>query len=285
MALSACSPGKPVPVPQPVTAKTPCGGLTFDGFPFLEKPIEASYFVCKPQAFAMQFNPTSKTALWTTEHVVGQVVDAAPITYAQDVRPDPDLPQGVRNEMYDFVHQGWAMWQMAPAQDFGQDRVAISHSFYLSNMLPVPGANRAGILTRLEANIRQWSKLYGDLYVVTGPVYFQDQPAAWIGGPPPRAQGAIHRHYTTDEDPQHPHKGKMGVPNYVFKVIYAPRIHQAVAFIIPNAQVAPVSALPGYAASVATVERYTHLRFFPQMPAAARQALVTGVSTQAWILH
>lgn len=285
LALSACSHDKPVPVPHPVTAKTPCGGLTFGGFPKLTPPVKLSYFVCKPQGFALQFNPTSKTSLWTTEHITAQAISAPPIAYAKDVRADPDLPEGTRNELYDFERQGWAMWQMAPAKDFGQNRVAISHSFYLSNMLPVPAANRSGILAWLEGNIRLWAQQYGELYVVTGPIYLNGEPAAWIGGPPPRKQGVVHRRYTTSDDPRHPHKDKMGVPNYVFKVIYAPKIHQAVAFVIPNAQVAPSNALPQYATNVATVERYTHIEFFPELPANERQALVNTVSAPAWILH
>lgn len=283
--VTACSHDTPVPVPSPVTAKTPCGDLTHAGFPALALPLRSTYFVCKPQGFALQFNPATKTSLWVAEHVVGATLASPPIAYSEDVRPDPDLPADLRSEMYDFAKSKWAMWQMAPAKDFGGNRVAINRSFYLSNMLPVPLANRKGILDRLELNIRQWAQQYGDLYVVTGPIYLEDQAADWIGGPPPRTQGVVRHRYTTENDPKHPHKNKLGVPHYVFKVLYAPAAHQAVAFIVPNAQVAPVSALPGYATSVAMVEHYTHLRFFPQLPAAERQALVTTVAPNAWILH
>ena len=46
----------------------------------------------------------------------------------------------------------------------------MSESFYLSNMSPQdPGFNR-GIWRQLEARVRDWADLHGEVFVVTGPV-------------------------------------------------------------------------------------------------------------------
>lgn len=281
--VGACSSSKPVPVPKVITAKTPCGDLTFAGFPHLSPDISDPYFVCKKGTYALEFNPKSKTSLWVTEHLMGDQLDHPEAGYTKDYRPDPDLGSDVRSELYDYLHQGYEPGLMAPVADFQADPIKMSRAFYLSNAAPQNAENQKGIWRALEHNVRQWAQAKGELFVITGPVYPRGQTMAWIGGPPPPKEGVIKRRYST-VDKKNPYKGKMGVPYSFYKVIYDPRSHQAVAFIIPN-QNEPVQLLPRFATSVAQVEAATRLTFFPNLPAAERQQLVNTVTPQAWILH
>lgn len=283
LSLAACSPDKPVPVPRTITDKTPCGTLTYAGFPKLDPEIKAPFFVCKKDTFALEFNPTSKTPLWATEHLMGATLSAGTAPYAEDFRPDPDVPEAVRSQMYDYAMQGYDRGQMAPAEDYGQDLVKISRSFYLTNTVPQNPDNNRGIWSVLERNVRDWAIAKGELYVITGPIYPRGQTAAWIGGPPKRQGGAVQHRYSTP-DLKNPYKGKMGVPVYLYKVILDPKTHQAVAFIIPNQSV-PASELPRYATSVAMVEQYTRLTFFPDLTPAQHQQVVNTVLPSAWVLH
>jgi endonuclease G, mitochondrial len=282
--LTACAPSQPVPVPRQITDKTPCGNLTFAGFPMLTPEIKAPYFVCKKDTYAAEFNPTSKTPLWVVERVTGTVAAAPMAPHVADFRPDPDIPTGLRTELYDYDQQGYAIGAMATPAEFGADAVRISRTYYLSNTLPQNPSNAAGIWALLDQNVREWAAAKGELYVISGPIYPQGTVAAWIGGPPKREGGPLQRRYSQGEDQKQPYKGKMGVPAYLYKVIYDPQAHQAVAFVIPNQDV-PAAMLPRYATSVALVEQYTHLRFFPDVPEAQRQGLVNLVSPQAWVLH
>lgn len=283
LVLTACTPDKPVPVPRHITDKTPCADLTFAGFPLLNPELKKPFFVCKKGTYAAEFNPTSKTPLWVTERVIGSQAMAPTAAHVADFRPDPDVPGGVRNELYDYDKQGYAVGQMSIPANFGADAVKISRTYYLSNTLPQNPQNQAGIWAALDQNVRQWAQAKGELFVISGPIYPRGNVVAWIGGPPKREGGPIQHRYS-EANQKDPYKGKMGVPVYLYKVIYDPQSQQAVAFVIPNQDV-PVSDLPRYATNVSLVEQYTHLRFFPDVPDAQRQQIVNTVLPQAWILH
>jgi len=273
--LASCSHSKPVPVPR--GANAPCADLAGAGFPVLTPEITAPYFLCRPGTYALEFNPVSKTALWVTEHLVGTDLNAQ-AARAPDFRDDPMLPADVRNTTNDFTN-GYAPGHLASTDDYVADPVKMSWTYYLSTVVPQHPGSR-DIWARLEQNVRAWAQAKGQLYVISGPIYNGGQAAAWIGGPPP-PKGPVRARYSVP-NPRDAHKGKMGVPTHLYKVIFDPATRQAVAFIIPN-QAVPVAQLPYYAVSVQQVEAATHLTFLPNLPNRAQ--VVGTVTPTAWILH
>ncbi len=163
-----------------------------------------------------------------------------------DFRPDPEILGGSAT-LADYKRSGYDRGHLTPAGDMVFSREAMSETFYMSNMCPQAAAFNRGIWKVLEDQVREWVRLYGSAYVVSGPVL--SKPAE-----------------------EYPSIGesKVTVPEFFYKAILVP-IYQdgldvcadviAIAFVIPN------KACEGdfwqYAASVDEVEEITGLDFFP----------------------
>ncbi len=134
----------------------------------------------------------------------------------------------------DYAKSGYDRGHLAPANDMSWSQTAMSESFFYSNMSPqLPAFNR-GVWKKLEALVHGWASLYGNIMVVTGPVF----------------------------SPYYDCAGQVAVPIAYYKVVMktAPP-YESIGFIIPNAG----SALPieNFAQSVSEVEKRTGIDFFP----------------------
>lgn len=168
-----------------------------------------------------------------------------------DFRPDPQI-EGGSATLADYKKSGYDRGHLTPAGDMVFSREAMSETFYMSNMCPQAAAFNRGIWKDLEDQVREWVRLYGAAYVVSGPVL--SKPASeypFIG------------------------QSKVAVPEFFYKAILVPIFQDdsdqdspeecadlmAIAFVIPN------KGCDGdfwrYAASVDEVEQITGLDFFP----------------------
>ena len=171
-----------------------------------------------------------------------------------DFRPDPQIDGGSAT-LADYKKSGYDRGHLTPAGDMVFSREAMSETFYMSNMCPQAAAFNRGIWKDLEDQVREWVRLYGAAYVVSGPVL--SKPASeypFIG------------------------QSKVAVPEFFYKAILVPiyedgldlagadALHAcadviAIAFVIPN------KACEGdfwrYAKSVDEAEEITGLDFFP----------------------
>ncbi len=135
----------------------------------------------------------------------------------------------------DYKGTGYDKGHLCPAGSMKINQDAMDDSFYMSNISPQnPGFNR-GIWNRLEQQVRRWVKVYGDLYVVTGPVF--DSEMAGIGA------------------------NNVSVPKRFYKVVYACEGEgKMIGFILPNEK--SDQDLTDYSVSVDEVERITNIDFY-----------------------
>ena len=112
-------------------------------------------------------------------------------------------------------------------------------------MVPqVPNHNR-GIWKQLETAVRIWVNEGKDIYVITGTFY----------------------------NKEHKQIGKrVGVPDYMWKVIIDAKSKKGIAFWFPNAPL-PVEDLPKYVVSIDEIEKKTSINFSPKMPEKLQKAL------------
>lgn len=137
----------------------------------------------------------------------------------------------------DYTNSGYDRGHLCPAGDMTQSAEAMDETFYMSNISPqVPGFNR-GIWKSLEKQVREWGERE-QIYVVTGPVFREKKGS--IG------------------------KSEVTVPGHYYKVIYAPGREQMIAFILPNEK--SKKKFTDYIVSVDSVENFTGIDFFPQLP-------------------
>ncbi len=169
-------------------------------------------------------------------------------------RPDPEILGGSAT-LADYKRSGYDRGHLTPAGDMVFSREAMSETFYMSNMSPQTPAFNRRIWKDLETQVREWVRLYGTAYVVSGPVL--SKPAE-----------------------EYPSIGEnnVAVPEFFYKVILVPIYEEgveqestealetcadviAIAFVIPN------KGCEGdfwqYAVSVDEVEEITGLDFFP----------------------
>lgn len=262
--------------------------------------MKASNFVCH-KGLALQYATPVRSALWVTEHLKAENLDENKVSREREqFLPDPVLPKGLTPDPNRFTNTGYDRGHLAPAADFKENPAGMRHSFFTSNIVPQVPENNRGIWAKLEKNVRAWAMQKGEVYVVTGPVYYANgkpfTPVGWLAFDKGKAQYVIEE-YEPQEEAQDPNDKKkkkktpkkkrpaagIAVPSHLYKVIYDPKANTAIAFVVPNAAV-PESALAQYATTVAEVERVTNLRFFPELPFESQAALKTQVNPHAWLI-
>ncbi len=151
-------------------------------------------------------------------------------------RPDPRVPKGSASKR-DYRGSGYDRGHLVPAGDMTFSAKAMSETFYLSNMSPQVRNFNGGIWRELEESTRYWTKKFGRLYVVTGPV-LTGEIREKIGG------------------------NGVSVPDQYYKVLLdldEPEI-KAIGFLIPNE--VSVDPLKAYAIPIDEIEELTGLDFF-----------------------
>lgn len=292
MGVSGC---KSSNTPVPTASGSPCWETTFSGFPRLEPPMKSSTFMCH-QGFAFQYSIPTLTALWVTEHLKAEDFTAPIQRVSQPrVREDAFMKEGLTPPPSKFLSGPYVPGRLAPRLDFPNRPASQDHADLTSNMVAQDAGNKDGIWSRLENNVRAWTVQKGELFVVTGPIFFAGNrpftPAGWISTKKGKIAYVIEEYKNENSTDIHGKKKKkpsrapdsIAVPSHLFKVIYDPKANTAIAFVVPNANIAP-NALPRYATSVAEVERLTGLRFFPGLSFQEQGALKTRVIPQAWPL-
>jgi len=112
----------------------------------------------------------------------------------------------------DYSHSGYTRGHMAPAGDMAFSQEAMQESFYMSNMTPQIKHFNGGVWRELEENVRDWAYDNDALYIVSGPIFYNDNYKK-IGK-----------------------KNKVAVPDAFYKAIldYEGRKKKSIGFIIPH---------------------------------------------------
>ena len=191
------------------------------------------------QAFAVLHSATTRTPLYSAEHLTRDTITAARgVPREGAFHPEPALPDGEQAELQDYARSGFDRGHMAPSGDM-PDQDAQQESFSLANMVPqAPKLNR-GIWVGMESAVRRLAEREGDLYVVTGPIF----------------RGAELQRV-----------GNVIVPSHTFKAVMSVRRGLAAAYVAKNVDSAPWAVI-----NMAQLADLTGLNVFPALPAGARQ--------------
>jgi endonuclease G len=216
--------------------------------------------------YVLSHDDEHKTPNWVVEHLTpGRFTGPGDRKAQRDpFQPDPDLKKGKRAELVDYrakLPNGrkFDRGHMAPAASMKFSKEAMTESFYLSNMSPQqgPGLNQH-IWAELEGVVRDWSCDRGELYVITGPIYDNDNPD--LLGP-----------------------NEVAVPTAFYKIAYDPVSKRLIVFILPNERVdkrgKPVlEALKPYVTTLRKVEEHANLKLLTGLSTRERRRLSTLVS-------
>ena len=140
----------------------------------------------------------------------------------------------------DYKRSVWTHGHMCPAGDNKWDEVAMRESNLLTNICPQNASLNSGLWNKIEQDCRNWSKIYGDLYIVCGPILY-NQDHETIGA------------------------NKIVVPEAFFKVILClTGTPKAIGFVVKNNE--GKKKKDQFVNTIDEVERITGIDFFPNLP-------------------
>ena len=141
------------------------------------------------------------------------------------------------SQLVDYKGSGYDRGHLVPAADMNRNEIAMSESFFLSNMSPQKPSFNRGVWRKLETAIRNLSLEYDTIFVITGPVV-GDNPAR-IG------------------------PNKVIVPKSYFKVLYLPQINKMIGYLLNNE--ASSLALKSFQLTVDEIESISGIDMFPAL--------------------
>jgi endonuclease G len=173
-------------------------------------PLTDSTRLISHTYYTLSYNSHNKEADWVFYFITPERIQNKVASRTDNFRPDPLVSTGSAT-LADYRNSGFDRGHLCPAGDMGFDSIAMSESFYLSNICPqYPGFNR-GIWKSLEEQVRLWVLEFDTLFVITGPVFYSSD-YLYIG------------------------ENDVGIPDACFKVLLGKKdsIYSSIGFIIPN---------------------------------------------------
>ena len=207
----------------------------------MEVPAEmngTAEIVLKRDGYYVSYNKDRKIPNWVAWHLTAAHTKGNNYRDGVEFSEDRDVPYPRATEG-DYYSSRYDRGHMCPSGDNKWDRRAQMQSFLLTNICPQNHALNKGDWNDLEIQCRYWAKTIGDIYIVTGPIFYNGVRNT-IG------------------------KNKVAVPDAFFKVILDDsRKAKAIGFIYPNQ--GGHRRMSECVRSVDEIERLTGIDFFHRL--------------------
>lgn len=199
--------------------------------------------VCFSQ-FGVFHSGITATPLFVGQRLTPDIVKRAKLVDRTDVfHVEASLPPSERSELAHYRGSGLDRGHMAPAADMASNS-ANDESFSLANMIPqYPKLNRK-YWADIEETTRRLASQYGEVFVVTGPV-FSGARLSRIGG-------------------------RVIVPSAVYKAVFIPRTGQSSAWWADNSDAGGMEVI-----SIATLSSRIGADVFPSVSAQSKAQVVS----------
>ena len=171
-------------------------------------------------------------------------------------RPDPNVSTGSA-QLEDYKGSGYDRGHLCPAADMAHSELAMSETFFMSNMSPQSPSFNRGIWRSLESDVRDWAVASDTLHIVTGPI-LQNKQYPTIG------------------------PNNVTIPDYYYKALLdiAGPDHKAIAFILPNTK--GEHDILDYAVTIDSLETLTNIDLFHELPNDLETQLEKTIDVQKW---
>ncbi|OFY26170.1 MAG: hypothetical protein A2X01_12295 [Bacteroidetes bacterium GWF2_35_48] len=218
-------------------------------------PSSTSGVIIKHKYYSLSYSPINKQAEWVMYMLTEQNLVNGIVKRKDFFRCDPLIKDSFAT-LADYKKSGYDRGHLAPAGDMKIDSIAMSESFFLSNMSPqAPSFNR-GIWKNLESQVRDWAKEYDTLYVVTGGILKFSMGTIGLGA--------------------------ITVPKYFYKVILnkTKQSTKIIALILPNE--AGTKQLNEYTVTVDSLEKLTGIDFFSALTDSIENQIESKIDLKNW---
>ena len=206
---------------------------------FIPAPLnDRSEKIILRKAYILSYNKDNKNPNWVAWQLSAKHADGN-FPRRNDYREDMDVPSP-RATNEDYKGEKWTRGHMCPAGDNKWDEEAMKESNLLTNICPQHASLNSGLWNKIEQDCRIWSKQYGDLYIVCGPILYNKE------------------HETIGAN-------KIVVPEAFFKVILClTGTPKAIGFVVKNNE--GKKKKDQFVNTIDEVERITGIDFFPNLP-------------------
>jgi len=231
------------------------------------------------RGYVLLHSSNDKIPLWVAEHVTAEAV-SGPLRRPkpEPFRPDPVLVEAGQPhaELTDYRGSGYDRGHQAPSANQTTDAQLQADTYYLSNMAPQWAALNQRIWAGLEDKIRNWAEARGEVWTITGPLFYDPKE-----DDPKTATGSVEYEVIGSDE--------VAVPTHFFKIVIArssaiPQRYEALAFVLPNQR----QEFPKpwdyskYLRSIRWVETHSGLNFNPRMARVEQDDLETATPTSIW---
>ena len=148
-----------------------------------------------------------------------------------------------RQLLTDWPNNEWHMTHghICPAADNRWSKAAMNQSFLLSNICPQDGRLNGGAWQKLEDKCRTWAMQFGDIYIVSGPIFSGGKVSRTIGS------------------------SKVAVPDAFFKVVLCLEgTPKSIGFLYKNDS--STQSIKNCLCSIDDIEGITGFDFFYSLP-------------------
>lgn len=217
------------------------------GFP--ESPFNGE--IVEHNAMVLEYVESHEQAAWVY-HIIQPAIKEGTEGRSNDFRLDPKVStQTSVQEDYFLVEEledgnkeydgfGYDRGHLAPSADFRWNALALSESYFYSNIAPqLPGFNREG-WARIEDHLRGYVMRTGHpLLVVTGGVLHDELPAIERG------------------------VNSVSIPEWFYKVAVDPIAEKGIGFLVPHEEF--LKSPDTYAVPIDSVEALSRVNFYALM--------------------
>lgn len=229
---------------------------------------EGEELICH-SAFCLVYDEEHEIARWTAHIISHEIINGA-VSRTNDFRIDSLIKTGSAEEVDYFITTekddgtlkydgfGYDRGHLAPSADFRWSPVALSESYFYSNMSPqLPEFNR-----ELWADIESFMREYvynnpgKDLFIVTAPVLTSDLPKLTRS------------------------KNNVSIPEYHYKIGVDMQSKKGIAFSVSQKNTGyPIES---YVVSIDSIEKITGINYFPTLSAEDEKLIESNSDISQW---
>jgi len=214
------------------------------------EPVSSGQIV-RQAYYTLAYSEENEQASWVYYQLNSENINGTQ-SRTDDFRSDPAVSTGSAS-LSDYKGSGYDRGHLCPAADMTQNKTAMSESFFLSNMSPQTAGFNRGIWSVAENQVRKWALQYGELYVVTGPIFKNN--IGTIGA------------------------NEVTVPGYYYKIVFDGN-DKMIGLIVPHASSS--KSLDEFVVTVDQIEQQTGIDFFEGLEDQLENNLEGKISTSGW---
>ena len=206
--------------------------------------------------YTASYNAANRIPNWVAWHLTASHVGGHYNRNNEVFHEDPEV-SNPRAYDSDYRGSGYDRGHMCPSGDNKWNKEAQEQSFLFTNICPQRHNLNTGAWNDVELQCRAWAKRYGDLYIVCGPVLY-DQQHKTIG------------------------RNRVVVPEAFFKVVLRKQdnYYKAIGFVYENKGAS--RDMSRYVRSIDDVEQLTGFDFFSALPDNIEEKIEKSANLRDW---